>query len=173
VETQFGSASGRPAAHAAIGTAARGHAADAACTAAGGLIIVAGAIVSLAYPGTGQHHIGPAAAGAALVFGLIMVGLGMALRAVPHHYTQLTAATALGLTVLGLVTFAVTGVRLFGAITLAHVTSGLATLLLVPWLEPTAVATLTKYQSGIGTMVAVAGCLVAAVGAYAACHRRL
>lgn len=171
METQFGSASGRPAAHAASTTAVRSRVADSACTAAGGLLIVAGAIVSLACAGTGQHHIGPAAASAAMVFGLVMVGLGVALRAVPRRYTQLTAATALGLTVLGLVAFTVTGVRLFGAITLAHVSSGLATLLLVPWLEPTAVATLAKYEPAIGTMVAVAGCLVAAVGAYAAYHR--
>ncbi len=108
-----------------------------------------------------------------MVFGLIMVGLALALRTVPRRYTQPTAAAALALTALGLAAFAVTGVRLFGAIALAHVTSGLATLLVVPWLEPTAVATLTKYQSGIGTMVAVAGCLVAAVGAYAASHRGL
>jgi hypothetical protein len=171
--TRFGSAPGQPETQPTTRPPAGGRLADSVCTVAGGLTVVAGAALSLTFTGRGPHHIGPAAAGAAMVFGLVLAGLGAALRSIPRRYAAPAAATALGLSVLGAATFALSGVRLFGAGALAHTSYTLAGFIMVPWLAPAEASTLAHYASSAGTVVAVGGCLIALIGALGACqHRR-
>ncbi|HXP54827.1 MAG TPA: hypothetical protein VN847_07720 [Streptosporangiaceae bacterium] len=172
METRYSSAPGRPEAPQAATTVVRGRIEDSACTVAGGLLVVAGAILSLMFPATGAHRVGPAAATAAMIFGLVLAALGAALRSVHREAAPATAATALGLSALGAVAFALTGLRLFGASALAHTVYTFAAFILLPWQARAEVSALAQHTPYLGTVVAVAGSLVAVVGAFSArCHR--
>jgi hypothetical protein len=176
MDTRLNSASGSPAVPASSPARPRhrgARVAGFAATMGGGLVVVAGAVLSLALAGTGPHRIGWAAALGGVVFGVVLAGLGAALWAVPRRYADHTAVTTFGLAGLGAVAFAVTGLRLFGASALGHTAFALDSLLIGPWLTSADLNALTRHQPAIGTVVAVAGCLAAALGAAAARqHRR-
>ena len=130
--------------------AAPHQAADSAWAIAGGAAVFFGSLlpfVSFSAPGIGMN---PGARAASALFGLVVLSLGIALRAAPRRYLTGTSAAALCLCALGALGYAIT------------IVAGLAG---TTQQDPFGDSVKVTFSPGIGILLALAGCVAAGVGA--------
>jgi hypothetical protein len=123
---------------------------DSAWAIAGGTAAFLGSLlpfVSFSDPGIAVN---PGARGATALFGLIVLGLGIALRAVQRRFLMGTSVATLCLSALGALGYAITIVAGMAGITEQ---------------DPLGYSVTVTFSPGIGILLALAGCAGAGVGA--------
>ena len=133
-----------------------GRATDSAWAIAGGTAVFFGSLlpfVSFSDPEIGTN---PGARAASAFFGLIVLGLGLALRAVPRRFLIGTSVATLCLSALGALGYAITIV---------------AGLVGTTEQDPFGDSVTVTFSPGIGILLALAGCVAACVAAISSLHR--
>lgn len=121
---------------------------DSAWAIAGGTAIFFGSLLPFISFSDPEIAVNPGAKATSALFGLIMVGLGIALRAVPRRFLMGTSVAALCLSALGALGYAVT------------IMSGLAG---ITEQDPLGFPVKVTFSPGIGILLALAGCVAADV----------
>jgi hypothetical protein len=128
--------------------ASRPPAMDSAWTIAGGTAIFFGSLLPFISFSDPQIAVNPGARATSALFGLIMLGAGIALRAVPRRFLMGTAVATLCLSALGGLSYAITIV---------------AGLVGITEQDPFGDTVTVAFSPGIGVLLALAGCAAAAV----------
>ena len=117
------------------------RATDSAWAIAGGTAVFLGSLLPFVYFSDPEIGVNPGARSTSALFGLIVLGLGIALRAVPRRYLMGTSLATLCLSALGALGYAITIVAGLAGTTEQDVT----------------------FYPGIGIILALAGCVAAGV----------
>jgi hypothetical protein len=121
---------------------------DSAWVIAGGSAVFLGALLPFISFSDPEITLNPGARTTTALFGLIVLGLGVALRAAQPHYLTGTSVATLGLSVLGTVGYVITIVAGMAGITEQG---------------PFGVPVKVTFSPGIGILLALAGCVTAGV----------
>jgi hypothetical protein len=121
---------------------------DSAWAIAGGTAVFLGSLLPFISFSDPEIAVNPGARAASALFGLIVLGLGIASRAVQHRFLMGTSLATLCLSVLGALGYAIT------------IVAGLAG---VTEQGPLGFSVKVTFSPGIGILLALAGCVAAAV----------
>ena len=121
---------------------------DSAWAIAGGTAVFLGSLLPFISFSDPEIGVNPGARAASALFGLIVLGLGIALRAVQRRFLMGTSLATLCLSALGALGYAIT------------IAAGLAG---VTEQDPLGDSVKITFSPGIGILLAVAGCVAAAV----------
>ena len=124
------------------------RAADSAWAIVGGTAIFLGSLLPFVSVSDPEIPVNPGAKGATALFGLIMLGLGIALRAVPRRFLLGTSVAILCLSALGALGYAIT------------IVGGLVG---VTEQDPFGFPEKVTFAPSIGILLALAGCVAAGV----------
>lgn len=113
---------------------------------AGGTAIFLGSLLPFFFSSDAEFVMNPSARATSALFGLIVLGLGIALRAVPRHLLIGTSVAALCLSGLGALGYAIT------------IVAGLAG---ITEQDPFGFPVKVTFSPGIGILLALAGCAAA------------
>jgi hypothetical protein len=124
------------------------RATDSAWAIAGGTAVFFGSLLPFISFSDPEIGVNPGARAASALFGLIVLGLGIALRAVQHRFLMGTSVATLGLSALGALGYAITIVAGLAGVT-EQGTLGFSVKV--------------TFSPGIGILLSLAGCVAAAV----------
>ncbi len=126
------------------------QAADSAWAIAGGTAVVLGSLLPFISISDPEIGVNPAARAATALFGLILLGLGIALRAARRRFLTGTSLAILCLSALGALGYAIT------------IVAGLAG---ITEQDPFGFPVKVTFSPGIGILLTLAGCVAASVAA--------
>jgi len=124
------------------------QATDSAWAIAGGTAVFLGSLLPFISFSDPEIGVSPGARGTSALFGLIVLGLGIALRTVPRRFLMGTSIATLCLSTLGALGYAIT------------IAAGLVG---VTEQDPLGFSVKVTFSPGIGILLALAGCAAAAV----------